>query len=236
MHASKRASTWWDSPTVRADAVQYWTKAERRIGDWQRDTESMLDRAAPWTAPANVGNVEHDSRAPSVEDGNMVEPTRWAVAAGKTIAEVGGQRDTYYAIGKFFNYKFKPWGAVKGAAKVAKVGAVIAVVGLVFDAGVFVKDIVAEGRLENARMDITEFINDTIDKVTESLSDGDVDTPGPVPIVDEDIRRLREVREKSQSVAAKLAARHEALASRLAALEAHLSAAPIVMTEEAGSA
>ena len=73
------------------------------------------------------------------------------------LARALGNRDVIYAIGKAFGKKFKPWGAYRGAANVAKAGAVFGVAATAFDIYSWVRDSQQENGREAARRAAVEY-------------------------------------------------------------------------------
>lgn len=96
--------------------------------------------AARTSSVVDAQCISSDMRArQSIDPGRLKERANAARAAGKPVdaaaqaAKALGKRDAFYAVGKRMGVKFKPWGAVKGAQKMAKFGAVLAAVGVVLD-------------------------------------------------------------------------------------------------------
>ena len=100
---------------------------------------------------------------------------------------------------KFTDIKFKPWGATKAAAKVAKVGAVLAVVGVVLDIGAFVSDQVAASKREEARKRLADAIDETVGQVEKMLLVGDRRNQGPAKVLDEALSRLAQMSDASSA-------------------------------------
>ena len=101
---------------------------------------------------------------------------------GKTMGSA--TRDIVYTIGKMFGVKFRPWGAVNLASKIARFGAVLSAAALVFD----VLDVFyAEQRLQKAdqaRRDIADKLRQSIDIVATHISEGDDNEPGVLRYLD----------------------------------------------------
>jgi hypothetical protein len=103
-----------------------------------------------------------------------------------------------YSIGKFFGYRFRPWGAVKAAAKIAKIGAVLAVVGVGLDVLDWVRSSQTAKRREQARREAVKFIRESRAEVRKSLLGDDADSRGPSAYLEGHIAELRGLRDKTQ--------------------------------------
>src|SRR5690606_38954366 len=71
---------------------------------------------------------------PSAPGGEGPKLFAGAAKGGEHIAKVLGKRDVIYRLGKAAGVKFRPWGAVKAAGRVAKAAPVLAAVGVAADA------------------------------------------------------------------------------------------------------
>jgi len=120
---------------------------------------------------------------------------RRAAAAARTgsgASKVLGHRDVVYKIGKAFGRDFKPWGAVKGAARVSRVGAVLGVVSVGFDVYGWVRDAKANEESERHREDLASFIEETIEQVTRQLTRA-ANPDGPLTVLDAALNDCRSV-------------------------------------------
>ena len=97
----------------------------------------------------------------------------------ETIPKAGGNRDVVYRIGKFFGHKFRPWGAVKAGAKVAKFGVVLAAVGVGLDVVDWVRSAKAAKKREDARREAATFLRESREEVRKSVLGGESDSQGP---------------------------------------------------------
>lgn len=84
---------------------------------------------------------------------------------GKILQELGKlsskvSRDLVYNIGKFLGFKFKPWGAFKGAKFIRNLGPIFAIGGVLFDAAMTAKeeydDQENQRQIRNARNQVRE--------------------------------------------------------------------------------
>ncbi|MFF5225048.1 GTPase [Dactylosporangium sp. NPDC000521] len=133
--------SWWKDPQFEADLDRYLADAARKLDEWHSDHISALGRemraaefqvAPEFAAEFKAqGSAWHEDLAGTA--GNVA-------GNAARLAKALGQRDAVYAIGKLFKYKFKPWGAVKGGANVAKVGVVLGAVAAAVDTAAMVND------------------------------------------------------------------------------------------------
>ncbi|WP_161937842.1 GTPase [Serinicoccus chungangensis] len=195
--AAKAAAKWWVDPEFQADAVVFYDDAQKKISAWSEETASDVSRSVRWSNRHSTGKAPSALRqANRFRQG--VNYGRGANHAAKALANIFKERDALYgAVKKFTDIKFKPWGATKAAAKVAKVGAVLAVVGVVLDLGAFVSDQVAASKREEARKRLAHAIDETVGQVEKMLLDGDRTNEGPAKVLDEALSRLARMSDAS---------------------------------------
>lgn len=89
-------------------------------------------------------------------------------------------RDSVYQIVKFINssFKFKPWGAIKLARNVTKVGAAMGVFGLAIELHEIVNSRQQEKQREEERKKLKIFVKETADEFCRALLK---DSNGPLP-------------------------------------------------------
>lgn len=197
--AAKAAAEWWVDPEFQADAAAFYDDAQKKITAWSDETESDVSRSLRWNnRRSRRKGPDALRRANRVKDG--VKYGRGVNNAAKAVANIFKERDALYAaVKRFTDIKFKPWGATKAAAKVAKVGAVLAVVGVVLDIGTFVSDQVAAGKREEARKRLADAIDETIDQVEKMLLVGDKKNQGPGRVLDDALMRLADLSDQSSA-------------------------------------
>lgn len=170
---SQRLATWWEDPRLDSALEVLSEEFGRDLDEWSRRHASEYDR--------ELKRFEYESATP-------IRGGKDALAGGVHAAAVGakhvgavvkavGNRDAVYAIVKAFGGKFKPWGAVKLGAKVAKVGAVLGVVAVGFDIVDWALDARKESKREEARKTAAELIRSTTDDVVGQIVD---DEDGPM--------------------------------------------------------
>jgi len=204
--AAAAASAWWKDQEFHADAVIFYEQAGKAIEAWSAETESELSRDLRW---ARRRQTRRDaSRSDTIRTG--VHQGRAAAKTGQILTNVFKERDALYAAAKkFTDIKFKPWGATKAASKVAKAGAVLAVIGVVLDTAAFVSDMAAAGKREKARRQLADSIESTLREVEQLIMRGTKERPGPTTVMDGALQNLRGQREKSARRVQDLEAREQ---------------------------
>ncbi|WP_431817397.1 GTPase [Gordonia jacobaea] len=144
-----------DDPTALNDLVQNWLSDARLcnaieqygstvtkdLAQWHGEHESNIrrelyaDQVTPMAGPTSTFSATGSSAVENAAGGIGT-----VAGSAQNVAKVLGNREAVYAIGKQFGHKFKPWGAVKGGAKVAKFSTVLGVVATAADAKSMVDD------------------------------------------------------------------------------------------------
>jgi hypothetical protein len=159
--------------------LEQWGKvAQKELETWRTQTEEVIKRRF---ASAEFAHAFPD---PTVGDGpaspSDSKGKAWFHDAfDKTSRFAGGaSRDVVYGIGKGLGFKFKPWGAVKVARSLGKLGAVMSVVGVVLDiAFIFWEEHLHERREED-RKRLAEWLAQTVPRVVAAIADGDAEECG----------------------------------------------------------
>lgn len=170
---SHRLATWWEDPRLGSALEVLYEEVSRELDEWSRRHASEYGR--------ELKRFEYESTAPTKNGRDALAGGVHAAAVGAkhvgAVVKAVGNRDAVYAIVKAFGGKFKPWGAVKLGAKVAKAGAVLGVVAVGFDVVDWAMDARRESRREEARKSAVELIRATTDKVVGQILD---DEDGPM--------------------------------------------------------
>ena len=125
-------------------------------------------------------------------------------------------RNNVYRIGKAFGFKFKPWGAVKLAGKLGRVGSVLAVVGVGLDIADAVVDERRHRRLEEQRQEIARFLRESVARVVETIAYGSKGEPGIIRSLETIIASLKDVAHDQSSKRDNLTARMDEARRKLA--------------------
>ena len=208
--AAKTVATWWKDPQFVADAVSFGTQAHRDIDQWMRTARSALTRAFPDLNADLLGTVHLSTKPPRMKGRRAPRGAASATRAGKGFINAAAQRDVVYGLGKALGHNFKPWGAIKLTARVAKVGAVLGVVAVGFDIHSWVSDRRAETGHEKDRLSLAAFVEESIDQVTAQITRGTA-PERPLTVVEAVLGDFQEAR---RAMADEVQAR-EALAARL---------------------
>lgn len=123
----------WGCPELDVELKRFLTAAADEINEWSTTHSSAIGRefgAAGFDVTLDVPQPD----MPTTERLRDATQAGGAVTKGaRTITQALGSRDAVYAIGKSIGHKFKPWGAVKGGAAVARVGVVLGAVAVAWD-------------------------------------------------------------------------------------------------------
>lgn len=170
---SQRLATWWEDPRLGSALEVLSEEIGRDLDEWSRRHASEYDR--------ELKRFEYESTRPIKRAGDPLAGGIHAAAFGVkhvgAVVKAIGNRDAVYAIVKAFGGKFKPWGAVKLGAKLAKVGAVLGVVAVGFDVVDWAMDARKESKREDARKSAAELIRSTTGDVVGQILD---DEGGPM--------------------------------------------------------
>lgn len=160
---------WWEQEEFKA-GVQRWEKRScEEIDRWYRRASDEIGRAlriAQFVA-AEAGGAQ-------AYDGEPLEPppdgkrSAWLSTLEKAVS-AGGKRDVVYRIGKMIGMKFKPYGAINLAGKIAKFGAVLSAAGVVLDAFSWARAAKNAKKRERARVQAAKYIRDSSEQIRVSL-------------------------------------------------------------------
>ena len=117
----------------------------------------------------------------------------WKVV--QSVFQAGGERKVVYDVAKSFGAKFRPYGAVKAASKIGRVGAVLAYVGVALDAWDWYQAAKSTKKRETARRKAAAFIRESREEVRKSLLGETGRRKGPAAYLDgirTEIIRLRD--------------------------------------------
>lgn len=166
---SRRLATWWEDPRLGSALEILNGEVGRELDEWSRRHASEYDR--------ELKRFEYESTTASQNGRHALAGGVHAAAVGAkhvgAVVKAVGNRDAVYAIVKAFGGKFKPWGAVKLGAKVAKVGAVLGVVAVGFDVVDWAMDAGKESKREDARKSAAKLIRATTYDVVRQILDGE---------------------------------------------------------------
>ncbi|GIF37465.1 GTPase [Actinoplanes xinjiangensis] len=160
--------SWWKSPQFEADLERYREDSSRRLDEWHGDYISMIGRemaaAELQVAPELVAEFEARGTAWYEDVASGAGSVAGAVAP---LAKALGHRDAFYTLLKQFNYKFKPWGAVKGSANVARVGLVLGVIASAVD----IAEMATDAKKADQHQKQQESASQEIDEIAAQIVD-----------------------------------------------------------------
>ena len=156
---------------------------ERDLEEWRRQHEPHVGReVSRWTFTMSAEGLEADSPLIGAENGAGLRFATALIREAARMVKAAGSRDAVYEIGKkVLGVNFKPWGAVKAGARVAKVGAVLGVVAVGFDAAAWVKAQQDENSRESDRKLAADRIRETAPKVIGQIIGTHPADTGEVP-------------------------------------------------------
>ena len=191
---AENLAEWWKDPRLDDALIGFEAEVKREIGEWFDNNRSQIgrriDRMAFAASPQGFRTAEQTPDGASEAD----NPTSTVLHESSRFAGTLGHRDVIYPIGKFFNVKFKPWGATRAGARVARAGAVLGVVATAFDIYSWVRDSQRESARETARRSAVEYIRATAPEIVEHILSGGEEGNGPAPYLADQSEALETMR------------------------------------------
>ena len=203
---TERLTMWWNDPALH-DNLERWARTTAyTLNSWQeRSSEALVRRSKSMEFRAVLGDHHEDIADLSTKNMSTMriaevvrEPARWLVYA---------TRNNVYRIGKVLGFKFKPWGAVKLAGKLGRVGAVLPVVVVGLDIADLFLDERRHEKRERERQNIARFLRESVPRVVETIAFGEEDEPGILKKLEADIETLKDLAGDQSSKRENLAAR-----------------------------
>lgn len=180
--AGKRLETWWEDPVFGQDVARWQSRWKTELDNWfervtnevQRTMESRELREAVISLDKSFDADGLGQQSGILrEGGSAVSPL-----LKQGVAKLG-QRDVIYGIGKFFNVKFKPWGATKIAGRFAKYGGrTFVVLTGIYEIWSWRKDEKRAAEVEALRKDIAAAIAAGRDEIRMSMLGDDAQREG----------------------------------------------------------
>jgi predicted GTPase len=112
-----------------------------------------------------------------------------------------------YRIGKELGFKFKPWGAAKLAKSLAKAGAVIAIVGVVFDIAAALVEERRQKERERVRKKLAQWLQESEPPIVKAVGFGDKDDPGALRNFESAIRVVKKFEREQRGLGDDLVAK-----------------------------
>ncbi|MBM2619688.1 50S ribosome-binding GTPase [Actinoplanes sp. LDG1-06] len=218
--------SWWRTPAFEADLDRFLADAARKLADWHTDHVSAIGRelrAAEFQVAPEFAAAFEAAEGTAWHE-NVTEKAGIVADVAAKAAKILGNRDAVYTIGKFFDVKFKPWGAVNGGLKVAKVGAVLGAIATAADIASMATDAQKDGKhraqLESAAQAIDEAGAALVDQIMQG-EQGD----GPVGFLEARAGELGALLDEHLGRAASITGRMRSAQTRAAMAGALIAAA-----------
>lgn len=216
---AERLEQWWNDEALQVELLQWAKKAAEELNAWRERSFEAIERRLE-SAEFRAAFADHADAAPDSPDAKKGK-SWFREAFDKVGRGMGGAtRDVVYKIGKALGFKFKPWGAVKLAKALGKVGVVVGIVGVAWDiADLFLAER-RNAKREEARQKIAAFLRESVPRVVETVTQGSEEDPGVLRHLEATTRVLRELEAKQAENRAGLAAQLSAARKRLSAYAA----------------
>jgi len=191
---AKSLQSWWADEALVVELKQ-WAKAAAAASEqWfaysREEIEGYLESAE---FKANLSL--HCEAGPAHPAGAHKKSLLWQIAdkIGRFLS--GATRDFVYSVGKSLGHKFKPWGAVKLARTLGRVGSVIGAVGVAYDVYDYLQEGKREASREKERRNFAVFLSESVHRVIDTIGDGTEEDPGVLAQLDVAVRQFRQVAE-----------------------------------------
>lgn len=168
---ARSLAAWSQDPRLRAGLEAGMKTIERDLEEWRQQHEPHVGRElSRWKSTMSAEGLETDPPLIGTENGAGLRFAAALIREAARMVKAAGTRDAVYTIGKkVLGMNFKPWGAVKAGARVARVGAVLGVVAVGFDVAAWVKAQRDENSRESARKLAADHIRETAPKVIDQI-------------------------------------------------------------------
>ncbi|OKI61670.1 GTPase [Micromonospora sp. CB01531] len=217
--------SWWRAPQFEADLERYLADAARKLDEWYSDHISAIGREMR----AAEFQVTPEFAAEFKAQGNawyedLTKGAGNVAGATASLAKALGNRDAVYAIGKQFGHKFKPWGAVKGGANVAKLGVVLGAVAAAVDVAAMANDIRTAGEHEHQQELASQKIDEAAAGIVEQVMHG-AQGEGPVGYLKQRTKELEALLDEHLDLESSMRERMDSAKARAEVVGALIAAA-----------
>ena len=207
---------WWNDEALQVELLHWAKKAAEELNMWHARSVETLQRRLE-SAEFRTAFGQHAESAPDSPDAKQGKGWQFEALDKISRAMGGATRDIVYKIGRAFEFKFKPWGAVKLSKALGKVSAIMAVIGVAVDvADLFLAERRSAKR-EAARQKIAAFLEESVPRVVEAVAHGSEIEPGILRNLESSIQVFRELGTEQAKervlLAEQLAAARERLSS-----------------------
>lgn len=206
-------TSWWKTPRFEADLENYLADAARVLDEWHSDHMSAISRemrAAEFRiAPEYAVQFKAQGNA-WFED--VAQGAGYIAGVAAPLAKALGNRNAVYAIGKQLGHKFRPWGAVRGGANVARAGVVLGAVAAAVDVASMANDMRKADDHKRQQESAEQAIDQAAAEIVEQILRGEDET-GPLgyltqlttdleALLDENLARESSARERMDAAKA----------------------------------
>lgn len=193
-----KAMATWNNADLHVEIDEFMVTAADEIEMWAATHESAINREfAAMNFDQKLGvpvtdqaEVPKDVAADAIGFGGFFTSSVQKIVSGL------GTRDAVYAIGKRFNVKFKPWGAIKAGRVVARAGVFLQAAAVAWDAVSWVR---TEGKRATWNETITASIEFLEQKSAERVADFLRGEDAPVAYLEERITEIGKIRDDHQN-------------------------------------
>lgn len=214
----KRFEKWWTDEALQVELGQWAKITAEEMNAWSDRSREAIERRLD-SPEFRAAFGDHVEAAPDAAD--MGDKTGWGRMLGKASKYMrGATRDIVYQAGKAVGFKFKPWGAVKLARNVSKVGAVLAVIGIalevheIFDLEKRIK------KREEVRLKFSEFLRESVPRVVDTVAEGTTEEPGVLSHLNDITQALLELDSAQATEREAIAAQLEQVRTRISTYSA----------------
>lgn len=162
-----RAIASWNNTDLDAEVDEFLAAAAEDIGEWAVTHESAINRElAAMNFDLKLGTpLADDEESPRAPVADVTGVGGFVIASLQKLVSGLGTRDAVYAIGKKgFRVKFKPWGAIKAAKRVARAGVALQVAATAWD-------VVSWVRTEGKRSTWDETVTAAVESVEQNSAE-----------------------------------------------------------------
>jgi hypothetical protein len=174
---------WLEDPSFQGQLNRLEKEAIEEFDSWRKRSQDEINRRLE-SHEFKLSFPEQSGRGIGirVDEGNFIRSAKNVTGQASTVLK-GATHDTVYSIGKSLGQKFKPWGATKLAARLAKVGVVLQIVATILDTVVWWKDEKHIKELENNRKEAVGKMQNLAEEVIKLISYGDSEVPQDLGLI-----------------------------------------------------
>jgi predicted GTPase len=168
-HAANSLENWWKQDEFKSNLDRWQKQSCDEVDSWYRRTSDEIGRAL-----VGAHFVTAEMGGPQAYDGEALKPPSGDKRKGlwstfENVVNASAKRDVVYKVGKMIGLKFKPYGAIKLAGKMAKFGAVLSAAGVALDAISWRRAAKSAAKREKARLQAAKYIRESSEHIKASL-------------------------------------------------------------------